>query len=345
MGEKTLQKVEVPLYKQLKTILKELIEKGKIKAGERILSENELISRFNVSSTTARRALNELVSEGFLYRIQGKGTFVADFKKLRTHPTVGVVVETEEISHLPFTRYLPSQLQSKGYFTTVMDIRNNLKPHLEKFLTGKYVGLITDGYSIFPFESLSKLKKSAHLIFIHRFEGPKKYKAAYVLSDYTKGGYITARHLLGGGRKNILILSFEIKPNWISDLFYKGCLKAKKEYGGNFTYLIARETSPQTYREIFKSSQRPDGIISFGDFRVIPVLKILKELGLKVPEDVAIIGYYNTPWAEGYNLTSVSIKEKAIAEKAVEMLEKSRAEEIYIEPELVFRDSCPEELG
>ncbi len=59
MGEKTLQKVEAPLYKRLKTILKELIEKGKIKAGERILSENELISRFNTSVSIKENLIAE----------------------------------------------------------------------------------------------------------------------------------------------------------------------------------------------------------------------------------------------------------------------------------------------
>ncbi len=344
MEEEFIQIVEVPLYKQLKNILKNLIEKGKIKTGERIFSENELISRYNVSSTTARRALNELVSEGFLYRIQGKGTFVADYKSLRNHRTVGVVVEAEEYSHLPFTRYLPSQLQSLDYFTTLMDIRNNVKPHLEKFLQEKYFGLIVDGYSVFPFEILSKLRKSARLVFIHRFEGPQRYNASYILADYVKGGYLAAKHLLKAGRKNVLILSFKIEPGWISDLFYRGCLQAQKEYGGKFTYLITRETSPATYREMFNSSDRPEGILSFGDFRVIPVLKILEELKVKVPDDVAIIGYYNTLWGEGYSLTSVSINEKLISTKAVEMLEKGRNEKIYVEPKIIFRDSCPEDL-
>jgi len=345
MRNTTPEKPALPKYYQIKQFLLREIEKKKYTPHTCIPSENELSKKFNVNKNTVVRALKELTHEGYLYRIQGKGTFVADFKNLRTHRTVGVVIDTEERSHPPFTKYLPSQLQSKGYFTMLMDIRNNIKPHLEKFLQEKYFGLIVDGYSLFSFESLSKLNKSARLVFIHRFEGPQKYEASYILSDYIQGGYLAAKHLLKAGRKNILILSFKIRPGWTSDLFYRGCLKAQKEYGGDFIYLDAtEEISDGTYYEIFKSRERPDGILALADSWVIPGLKILQDLKLSVPGDVAIIGYHNTPWAESYNLTSVSINRELISWKAVEMLEEGKNEEIYVEPKIIFRDSCPEDL-
>jgi len=336
-------KLTSPKYYQIKQFLLRGIESKKYNPNSCIPSENELSKKFKVNKNTAVRALKELTQEGYLYRIQGKGSFVADFKKLRNHRTVGLVIETEESSHPPFTKNLPSQLQSKGYFTTLMDITNNIKPHLEGFLEEKYFGLVVDGYSVFPFEILSKLKKSARLVFINRFEGPRKYKASYILADYIQGGYLAAKHLLKGGRKNILILSFKTRPGWTSDLFYRGCQKAQKEYGGSFTCLdVTKKIPGKTYSEIFKSPKRPEGILSFTDPRIIPVLKILQDLELKVPEDVAIIGYHNTPWAKGYNLTSVSRHERLISERAVEILDAGRNEEVYIKPEIIFRDSCPE---
>ena len=345
MGNGTLERPALPKYYQIKQFLLNEIAKKRYTPHTCIPSENELSKKFNVNKNTVVRALKELTHEGYLYRIQGKGTFVADFKNLRTHRTVGVVIDTEERLHPPFTRHLSSQLQSKGYFTMLMDIRNNIKPHLEKFLEEKYFGLIVDGYSLFPFETLSTLNKSARLVFIHRFEGPQRYNASYILADYIRGGYIAARHLLKAGRKNLLIISFEIRPGWTSDLFYRGCLQAQKEYGGKFTYLdFTKKIPDRTYYEMFKSAERPDGIVSFADPWVIPPLKILQDLNLRMPDDVAVIGYHNTPWAEGYSLTSVYKNEKLISEKAVEMLEEGKNEEIYVEPEIVFRDSCPEDL-
>lgn len=66
----------IPLYYQLKQILVEMIENEEIKPDEPIPSEPKLMSTYNLSRTTVRKAIDELVNEGFLYRIQGKGTFV-----------------------------------------------------------------------------------------------------------------------------------------------------------------------------------------------------------------------------------------------------------------------------
>lgn len=70
-----------PLYYQLKEILKNDILSGKLQAGEAILSERELITYYNISRTPVRQAINELVTEGFLVKQHGKGTFVAEREK------------------------------------------------------------------------------------------------------------------------------------------------------------------------------------------------------------------------------------------------------------------------
>jgi GntR family transcriptional regulator len=67
----------VPMYRQLKVQLRSRIESGELESGSRVPSENELASAHGVSRATARHALAELESEGWLVRIVGKGTFVA----------------------------------------------------------------------------------------------------------------------------------------------------------------------------------------------------------------------------------------------------------------------------
>ncbi len=68
----------VPLYYQLKAYIEDQIHAGRWKAGERVPSENELGGRFGVSRTTVRQALGDLVHNGLLRRVQGRGTFVAE---------------------------------------------------------------------------------------------------------------------------------------------------------------------------------------------------------------------------------------------------------------------------
>ena len=70
----------LPLYYQLKELLKERIESGALRPHERLPSERELEEQFGISRMTARHALSELELEGYAYREQGRGTFVAEPK-------------------------------------------------------------------------------------------------------------------------------------------------------------------------------------------------------------------------------------------------------------------------
>lgn len=68
-------------YSQVKRYILDGISQGSWSAGERVPSENELVDLCKVSRMTARRALQELLIEGTLVRIKGKGSFVAEEKQ------------------------------------------------------------------------------------------------------------------------------------------------------------------------------------------------------------------------------------------------------------------------
>ena len=72
-----------PLYRQIKELLVQSLERGEWKPGELIPSEIELASRFQVSQGTVRKAVDELAAEHLLLRRQGKGTFVATHHEAR----------------------------------------------------------------------------------------------------------------------------------------------------------------------------------------------------------------------------------------------------------------------
>src|SRR3954454_510839 len=68
---------ELPKYEQVKKELIADITAGRWSAGGAIPSEAQLLKRFSVSRPTLVRSLQDLVRAGYLYRRQGKGTFVA----------------------------------------------------------------------------------------------------------------------------------------------------------------------------------------------------------------------------------------------------------------------------
>ncbi|MCY3947480.1 MAG: GntR family transcriptional regulator [Anaerolineaceae bacterium] len=69
-----------PLYLQLETLLRNQIEAGGAKAGDRLPAELALAQQYGISRMTVRRAINALVTENILVRRPGKGTFVASEK-------------------------------------------------------------------------------------------------------------------------------------------------------------------------------------------------------------------------------------------------------------------------
>ena len=69
-----------PRYQQLKDMIIGRIMSGELQPRDRVPSENQLVEAMKVSRMTANRALRELTDEGYVHRVAGRGTFVADFK-------------------------------------------------------------------------------------------------------------------------------------------------------------------------------------------------------------------------------------------------------------------------
>lgn len=72
--------VPIPLYYQLKNLLLEEIKSNAYPVDSIIPTEKEISEMFEISRTTVRQAITELVREGWLYRVKSKGTFVAQRK-------------------------------------------------------------------------------------------------------------------------------------------------------------------------------------------------------------------------------------------------------------------------
>lgn len=72
--------IPIPLYFQLKNLLLEEIKSNAYPVDTLIPTEKEISEMFNISRTTVRQAIAELVQAGWLYRIKSKGTYVARVK-------------------------------------------------------------------------------------------------------------------------------------------------------------------------------------------------------------------------------------------------------------------------
>jgi GntR family transcriptional regulator len=71
---------QVPLHHQVRNYLLGCIERGELLAGQKLLQEREYAARFGISLAPVRQAILDLVKEGYLYRVPGRGTFVREQK-------------------------------------------------------------------------------------------------------------------------------------------------------------------------------------------------------------------------------------------------------------------------
>lgn len=85
----------IPLYYQLEEHIKELIEKGELQPGDALPAEREYAEKYQISRMTVRQAFTKLVNEGYLHRLQGKGTFVSE-RKIE-QPLHGLTSFTEDM--------------------------------------------------------------------------------------------------------------------------------------------------------------------------------------------------------------------------------------------------------
>jgi DNA-binding LacI/PurR family transcriptional regulator len=129
---------------------------------------------------------------------------------------------------------------------------------------------------------------------------------------------------------------------------YQSFLEAVHRYGDEVEYrAVASEDGyaggREAVRDLFGSGLRPTAIICVNDFMAIGVLRQLRELGIRVPEDVSVTGFDNITLSEMItpSLTTVDIPRDTLGRKIFAMLTE-RADfprESVLDPELVLRES------
>ncbi|MGH3405788.1 MAG: GntR family transcriptional regulator, partial [Streptosporangiaceae bacterium] len=84
----------VPLHHQFRQLLQEQIERGTLRPGQQIPHERQYAEYLGISLAPVRQALLDLVRQGYLLRVRGKGTFVRDDKVVEKISLLGSFTES-----------------------------------------------------------------------------------------------------------------------------------------------------------------------------------------------------------------------------------------------------------
>ncbi|MCC7350654.1 MAG: GntR family transcriptional regulator [Phycisphaerales bacterium] len=291
-------------YKQAKQEIYQHILRTGAKPGDKVCTEAVLMKDLGISVTTARRALEELVREGILDRRVGKGTF---FKSLpvetgKASSTVLLLGHQswqflrEDVYFGRIIGALGERLRQAGLRQVVLinDWGHDPETELEDIRNHNPAAII---YSYGSDNSrpfiLSMLALGVPLmVYGNRLEG---LQAGQIYFDEQQGGALAAQHFSERGYQTVATIAPQHSP--AGRLRQEAFAQAVADHPsmhlvGNIT--AAGYGEDEGYRcvdGLMAKNPRPRAIFCGGDLLAYGAIKRLEELGLCVPQDVAVMGY------------------------------------------------------
>ena len=312
LNEKTISRYEV-----IQKELTEKIQNGIFKPNERIPSEKEIVEQYGVSRITATKALTELSLNGYIYRIQGKGSFVnAPDKWIRpgrffvserdTRRTgvqrIGLIIpEFYDYHSGNIISGVVQTLEYPEYFVSVVLSRNDgLEENaLNFFLSQGFSGII-----LFPSdcELYSDIILQMHLnkfplVLIDRsFPG---IACDSVICDNERGTASATEHLIKLGHTHIAFLADSTYKEQITCVRYNSYLHTMLEYGLPISSYENFSSGTPTYREMQHAfledvkSGRITAVIASNSHVALRLYDLCREHGISVPYDISILCFDN----------------------------------------------------
>lgn len=196
-----------------------------------------------------------------------------------------------------------------GLFTVVansLDVAANQRVKAEMLLDRRADGLIFgDAHLNEPYLDELKKRGTPYTLVSRSSEGHIS-----VTCDDHAGGRLIAEHFIATGRGTFGVIAGDSNTSTSRDRT-AGFLAALGENGiavpdewiihGGFDATAGQMAAKQ----ILQSRQIPEGIFAVNDFAAIGALGVLQKVGMRLPDDIALAGYNDTPLAEAVNLTSV----------------------------------------
>ena len=343
----------IPLYIQLADEIRDNIRQGKIKEGDKLESEAEMIKKYRMGRLTIREALGILVNEGLLEKRHGKGTFCKTNIQQRKHK-VDVLLNLEDIYFIPYyMRSICNELEAENVHIVLSDTKNDtdvIANLLEGILRDGSSGVIfqpTNSTLTAPEKITELLKKleDAKIPYVMVDTHYENSSPSYVIMDEFSTGKIACDYFVRMGHSNICVIVQEnrIESAQRVEAFFNDLPKKP--------YVIQYDPDlKKSIKKMLSEEKDITGIFCYHDGIAKKCYEILFELGLKIPDDISIISVDDTIIASTLSPTLTSVihaKEHLGKEAAKAILSMISGEKAFpykkvFQPSLAVRKSCRE---
>lgn len=279
---------------------------------KKITTLKEIAETLNLSISTVSRAINDHpdISEGTKEKVKALANelnYIPNIfaKGFRTHKTniIGVIVPN--ITHYFTTTLIRGILEEasfQGYRVIVSESNNDVKKQTEMLNTMIQFGV--DGVLM----SLSKMTRDIDSILnimntlplILFDKASNKIPCTQVVINEEEAAYNAVEHLINIGKKRIAIIK-ESEYSYNSEKRFSGYLRALNEHNIPIDEKIiltvddiSLTQGKQMTNVLMSLKQKPDAIFAITDSAAIGVIKTLKKYKIKIPDEIAIVGFSNS---------------------------------------------------
>lgn len=298
--------------------LRQEIFSGKFDLDRRLPSDRMLMRRFAVARATVQAAMKDLMDRHLVVRRPGYGTFLSDHAQTVASGRFGIIVPD---AYYPFyaqiCRGIDDAARSKGWITLSAALGSgDMHDRAAKALEFAEVCVREKVGGIFfqPFQFLDD-GAGVNLAILGTFKKadipvvlldsdflplPRRSDYDLVGIDNMQAGYEMARHVIAQGAKRILYFSNPLPAPTSLDRG-NGVGVAVTEAGLRWTresIFFADPCDVRAARRVFESKNSPDAIVAVNDYVASLLLKTLKSIGRRVPDDVLLAGFNGDPVSE-----------------------------------------------
>ena len=316
--------------------LRARIESLELPIGRFLPTERELQESFGASRTTIRKALSQLVDEGYARNVPNRGV-VASSGVSRARTRNVALIDNGLVVAPALATHLGTSLRGRDYnlLHFIGSCDAPMEAELERAADAGFSGALVWLYRGFPdSDALRAVSRRLPIVALDHPLGD--LDTDRVTFDHCEAGYLATSHLIRlgctriavAGMLDMLAANHARFSGYLKAMFAHGLQPQPRDLAFTRTSGMISPTSgvapPDTFalRALLSEPERPDGIVILGDDSVPAIIELCHELGLDVPDDVRLAALSDDLdiSLDGLGLTAIAHDWSAFASAAGDLL-------------------------